>query len=156
MSIDLGLFRPTIAFRYDDGGRQTAGYRGEAGDCVVRAIAIASGRSYQEVYDALNELVKRERPRKGARRFSSRAGVPKKIFHPYILGLGFRWVPCMRIGSGCAVHLQTDELPRGRLIVRLSRHLAAVIDGVLHDLGDCSRGGTRCVYGYYTRGEVMP
>jgi len=27
--------------------------------------------------------------------------------------------------------------------------MAAVIDGVLHDAYDCSREGTRCVYGYY-------
>jgi hypothetical protein len=24
-----------------------------------------------------------------------------------------------------------------------------VIDGVLHDTHDCTRGGTRCVYGYW-------
>ena len=58
----------------------------------------------------------------------------------------------MRIGSGCKVHLRADELPAGRLIdVRVARHLAAVIDGVIYDNHDCSRGGTRCVYGYYRR-----
>jgi hypothetical protein len=30
-----------------------------------------------------------------------------------------------------------------------SRHLVAVIDGVIHDTHDCSRDGTRCVYGYF-------
>jgi hypothetical protein len=39
--------------------------------------------------------------------------------------------------------------PPGRLVVRLSKHVAAVVDGVLHDTYDCSRGGTRCVYGYW-------
>ena len=43
------------------------------------------------------------------------------------------------------------ELPRGPLIVKVSRHLTAVIDGVLYDTHDCSRGGTRCVYGYFSR-----
>jgi hypothetical protein len=62
--------------------------------------------------------------------------------------LGLRWVPTMQIGQGCKVHLRRDELPqKGRLV--LSRHAAAVIDGVLHDTYDCSRGGTRCVYGYW-------
>jgi hypothetical protein len=56
----------------------------------------------------------------------------------------------MRVGSGCRVHLRADELPPGRLIVRVSKHVAAVIDGVIHDTFDCSRGGTRCVYGYFT------
>jgi hypothetical protein len=55
----------------------------------------------------------------------------------------------MMIGTGCTVHLRSDELPGGRLIVALSRHWCAVIDGVIHDLYDCSRGGTRCVYGYW-------
>jgi hypothetical protein len=55
----------------------------------------------------------------------------------------------MQVGTGCQVHLRADELPEGRLIVRLSRHVAAVIDGVLHDNHDCSRQGTRCVYGFF-------
>jgi hypothetical protein len=58
----------------------------------------------------------------------------------------------MHIGSGCRVHLRADELPPGRLIVEVSRHVVAVIDGVIHDLADPSRGGRRCVYGYFTRG----
>jgi hypothetical protein len=28
---------------YNDGGREATGYEGDAGDCVARAIAIASG-----------------------------------------------------------------------------------------------------------------
>ena len=42
-----------------------------------------------------------------------------------------------------------DELPMGRLVVSLSRHFAAVIDGLLHDNHDCSRDGTKCVYGFW-------
>jgi hypothetical protein len=45
--------------------------------------------------------------------------------------------------------LKEDELPKGRIICRLSKHYAAVIDGVLNDTYDCSRKGTRCVYGYF-------
>ena len=44
---------------YDDGGRAAAGFKGTTGDCVTRAIAIATGKPYREVYDALNELAKR-------------------------------------------------------------------------------------------------
>ena len=57
----------------------------------------------------------------------------------------------MRIGTGCKVHLKSDELPIGRIIVRLSKHVCAVIDGVINDTYDCSREGTRCVYGYYKK-----
>lgn len=59
----------------------------------------------------------------------------------------------MFIGSGCRVHLKADELPKGVVIVSLSKHIAAVKNGVIHDLSDCSRDGTRCVYGYWRKEE---
>ena len=31
---------------YDDGGRNAAGFRGKAGDCVARSIAIATRLPY--------------------------------------------------------------------------------------------------------------
>jgi hypothetical protein len=42
-----------MKFVYNDGGRAAAGYKGNAGDCACRAIAIATGKPYQEVYNAL-------------------------------------------------------------------------------------------------------
>jgi hypothetical protein len=39
-------------FVFHDGGRAAAGYKGMTGDCVTRSIAIATGKTYQEVYDA--------------------------------------------------------------------------------------------------------
>lgn len=55
----------------------------------------------------------------------------------------------MKVGTGCRVHLRDGELPEGRLIVRVSGHLVAVINSVIHDTHDPSREGTRCVYGYF-------
>lgn len=134
---------------YSDGGRAAAGYRGTTGDCVVRAIAIATEAPYQEVYDALNELALRERPRGKRKRSSSARGVHRPTIQRYMDSIGWSWSATMRIGSGCQVHLRSDELPAGRLVASLSRHLVAVIDGVVYDLSDPSRGGTRCVYGYW-------
>lgn len=135
---------------YDDGGRQAAGYRGKTGDCVVRAIAIATRMPYQEVYDALNGLAQFERTGKRKRGVSNaRTGVYKQTYRKYLDSIGWEWTPTMEIGSGCTVHLRADELPKGRLIVSVSRHLVAVIDGVVHDTSDCTRRGTRCVYGYF-------
>jgi len=48
--------------------------------------------------------------------------------------------------------LRADELPSGRLVVSVSKHLTAVVDGVIHDTHDCSRVEARCVYGYWQRG----
>lgn len=136
-------------FVHDDGGRKAAGFRGETSDCVTRSIAIATGRPYQEVYDALNSQRDGMRQTKRVRGSSARSGVNRKVYDRYLAALGWKFVPCMAIGSGCKVHLRADELPSGRIICRLSRHLCAVIDGVIHDTFDCSRDGTRCVYGYY-------
>lgn len=143
---------------YDDGGRKAAGFRGEAGDCVTRAIAIATGRPYREVYDTLNAAAKGERYRRGhlgfmaatGRGSSARIGVHKVTSKEYMASIGWRWTPTMAIGTGCTVHLRADELPKGRLIVSCSRHLVAVIDGVIHDTHNSSRNGTRCVYGYWS------
>lgn len=144
-------------FEQNDGGRAEAGFKGSAGDCVTRAIAIATGKPYREVYDALHAQARaygaahRDRAAKSIQRSgpSPRNGMSPKVFRPYVEALGWAWVPTMRIGSGCTVHLKADELPSGRLIVQVSRHVVAVLDGVIHDTHDCSREGTRCVYGYF-------
>jgi hypothetical protein len=145
-----------MTFQINDGGRAAAGFRGETGDCVCRAIAIAAELPYAEVYVALNEAALRERPRVGRRkRSSARTGIQIPTIRRYLTSIGWRWVPTMQIGSGCKVHLRANELPSGRLIVSVSRHVVAVIDGVVHDTHDPTREGMRCVYGYYTR-EVAP
>jgi hypothetical protein len=142
-----------MRFVFHDGGRAAAGYRGSTGDCVTRAIAIVTGKPYQEVYDALNRLAETERcSRRRRRRSSSRTGLYRATYQRYLQALGWRWTPTMMIGSGCQVRLRASELPQGALLVKVSRHLTAVIDGVIHDAHDCSRGGTRCVYGYFSMG----
>jgi hypothetical protein len=138
-------------FVFNDGGRAAAGYKGLAGDCVTRSIAIVTGKPYQEVYDALNALAKSERTgKRKPDKSSSRSGVYKQTYRRYMDSLGWVWTPTMAIGSGCRVHLSASELPSGRLLVLVSQHLTAVLDGVMHDTHDCSREGTRCVYGYFS------
>lgn len=131
---------------YNDGGRADAGFKGEAGDCVTRAIAIAMDRPYKEVYNELASEVKLAGGKKSARN-----GVGKKIIRKYLAEHGWTWNPTMFIGSGCRVHLGTTELPLGTIIASVSKHITAVKDGVVHDTRDCTRGGKRCVYGYWTK-----
>jgi hypothetical protein len=139
-----------MRFIYNDGGRSKY-FKGTTGDCVVRAICNASGRDYKEVYDVINELAKNERKGKRKKGVSNaRTGVYRTTEKKYIEEvLGWKWVATMRIGEGCKVHLNEEELPNGTLIVSVSRHLTCVKDGVLYDTYDCSRGEERCVYGYW-------
>jgi hypothetical protein len=141
-----------LPYVHDDGGRAAAGFRGVTGDCTCRSIAIATQQDYRAVYDALNAVCKNKRPRKRQRRQSSaRTGIPRPTIRAFLDSLGWRWVPTIQIGQGCTVHLRVGELPPGRLIVSVSRHITAVIDGVIHDNHDPSRDGTRCVYGYWIK-----
>jgi hypothetical protein len=148
-----------LGFQLNDGGREAAGFKGGAGDCVVRAIAIAAQLPYLQVYEDLrvaNTVYAEQRNDKLARRLNAKGASPRNgnhrnVFHDYILGHGFAWVPTMKIGAGCQVHLLASELPLGRLIVKVSKHLTAVIDGVIQDTHNPSRGGSRCVYGCYIK-----
>jgi hypothetical protein len=120
---------------------------------VVRAIAIATERPYQEIYELVNRAATRERTGKRKRGISNaRTGVYKGSIHRVMKELGWEWTPTMQIGSGCKVHLRADELPAGRLVVSVSKHLTAMVDGVIYDTHDCSRRGTRCVYGFWSEG----
>lgn len=148
-------------YEFDDGGRTAAGFKGRTRDCVVRAVAIASGRSYAEIYAALSAGMGAQRNSKGR---TARNGVNtnRQWFKKYMLGLGFIWVPTMRVGEGCKVHLLKNELPMGRLVVSLSKHYTACIDGVIRDIHNPTRATIsmkdgleimvhRCVYGYWIK-----
>jgi hypothetical protein len=135
-------------WEFNDGGRKAAGFKGQTGDCVCRAISIASGLDYKAVYKELNYRISMELTSSTS---SARTGVGRYVYQPYLEELGFSWVPTMKVGQGTTVHLVADELPSGMIIARLSKHLCAVKDGVVQDTGDPSREGTRCVYGYFQK-----
>ena len=101
---------------YDDGGRSQY-FTGKAGDCVVRAVSIATGRDYKEVYKAAAKVIG----------YTPRNGIQHKDTKKVLLHFGGVWHPTMGIGTGCRVHLKADELPTGRIVCNCSRHLATTI-----------------------------
>lgn len=126
--------------RYDDGGRSKYFTASKVGDCVTRAIAIATGRDYKEVYNEITKIVG----------YTPRNGVQHKDMKRVMEHFGGSWVSIMGIGTGCKAHLDTNEIPMtGKIVCKVTKHVVAVIDGVIHDTFDCSRCGTRCVYGYW-------
>ena len=135
-----------MKFVYATGGREKYYKAIRVGDCVTRAISIATGRDYKEVYDLVNSYASRERRENKS---TARNGVSKDTVYRILTDMGWTWVPTMFIGRGCQVHLRESEIPMGTLIVSVSKHLTCVKDRVIYDLFDCSRGGRRCVYGYY-------
>ena len=137
---------------YSTGGREKYFKANVVGDCVCRAIVNATGMDYKQVYDLINSYAKKEHLSKRKKKKSNaRNGVTKDTIWRILTDLGWKWIPTMLIGSGCQVHLNEKELPDGTLIVSVSKHLTCVKNRKLYDTYDCSRGGTRCVYGYYIK-----
>lgn len=155
-----------MQFNYNDGGRSKY-FKGEnVGDCVTRAIAIATGRDYKEVYDTLNEMAKKEslKHHRGHKRSNSRNGVFKETWKRYLNEIGWVHVSTCSFGSSRSkVKFVDGALPEsGTFIVQLSRHLTTLVDGVINDTYDCSKkdyydwesgdlvtNEERCVYGYW-------
>lgn len=148
-----------------DGGRGDAGYKGLAGDCSVRALALALGDSYSSVYSELWHIKgeiraeARTQARKDRYRGSPRDGVPKDVIERFLARRKWVWVPLQQIGDPKRTHLRFDELPEAaimaRAVLQLSKHVVCVRHGVVFDNHDPSRDGTRLVYGYWAEETVL-
>lgn len=125
--------QPIRKFSWNDGGRSVGGFVGLTGDCVSRAIAIATGLAYRDIYETLKE-------RYGT---SPRNGVPRSIYSPYLLELGWQSVPLPSLPTTINEML----LPEGPTVIQCQRagrphaHLCTVIDHVLHDTWDARDDG---------------
>ena len=127
------------SYKFNNGGWK--GSKRE--DCVMRAISIATEKPYDEIFNGLLIWAREIKDLPNS----------KKVYKPFLHAYGWKWKPTMGIGTGCKVHLKANELPKGRIICSVSKHLVAVIDGVIHDTYNPSRDETRCVYGYFYKEE---
>ena len=141
-----------------DGGRSHFPRPGGPRDCAVRAIANGTCLPYRTVWGIVDEENSRDRITRGRRlkgKLRADQGVRSATFRRLMLGLGWQWTPTMFIGSGCRVHLRADELPHEEIICTVSRHVCYVDNregkGLLYDTHDCTRDGTRCVYGFWRK-----
>ena len=129
-----------FGYQYNDGGRSKTGRKGHAGDCVCRAIAIAMNRDYDEVYRELADANKAAGYKKSARN-----GIMRKVYEDYLNQYGWVWHTAPKFEGRKARHY---DMPDGTVIVRMARHVACVIDGVVHDTWDSRR---KMVYGYWAK-----
>ena len=132
-----------IDYRYDDGGRAAAGYRGKTGDCVVRAIAICAREDYRAVYVTMAEHMKRngyasgnayatrERNRKAPRRRDQLTA--KRVQDRVLEAYGFRKV---RLPAGERPTFTEAHHRFGDCVVGTTKHVAAIVDGALRDTFD--------------------
>lgn len=140
---DEGLITP--AWQFDDGGREGAGRVGKTGDCVCRAVAIASGRPYAEIHNRLRILTGHVRH---GRRPSPENGIitSQHKFKVLMEELGFGWVDFRHHQLRATVL----SLPvQGKCVAIIPRHAYAYIDGVVRDLAPTNIGTP--VHGYWVK-----
>ena len=87
---------------------------------------------------------------------NARTGVYIPTVCKYMASIGWAWTPTMAVGQGCRVHLTEGELPDGRLVVSVSGHTTAVINGVIHDTANPARDGTRWILRVLPAGAADP
>jgi hypothetical protein len=128
-----------MKYQYNDGGRKAAGFKGTAGDCGARAMAIALGLDYSAVYKELAQA-----NADNGRAKSARNGVMKDTYTEVLKRYGFVWMKAPQFAGRKA---RCSDLT-GVVIAKQARHFVAVIDGVAHDAWDSTE---RMVYGYWAK-----
>lgn len=129
-------------FKYNDGGRADAGFKGTAGDCGARAMAIALGLDYKTVY---KELAQANKDMGFAK--SARNGIMKNVYDMVLQRHGWVWHQAPKFDGRKA---RCSDMPAGIVIARQARHFVAVVDGQPNDIWDCTE---KMVYGYWAAAQ---
>jgi hypothetical protein len=132
--------RVFMKYLFNDGGRKAAGYKGTAGDCGARAMAIAMGLDYQAAYKELAQANANVGKAKSARN-----GIGKELYTEVLKKHGWVWKSAPKFDGRKA---RCSDMPSGVVIAHQAHHFVAVIDGVANDIFDCTH---RMVYGYWAK-----
>lgn len=91
-------------------------------DCVVRAISVAEGKTWDESYDELSDIAQ-----------DNGTLLDDASFVEYYLDKRYRRVP----HYSKTVGEFAEEYPTGTYLISMPNHITVVIDGVLYDIFDC-------------------
>ena len=135
-----------MKYKYNEGGRGEH-YKGLVGDCVTRAITIATELPYDVVYNALFDIAKNYKgnsklAKRIRQRPSPRNGCYNEVSGEFLKALNIKEVRSK-------LKINNPMFYEGRYIVYVRRHYIAIIDGVVHDTWD-----SRKTSGAYTRDET--
>lgn len=117
----------------NDGNRNLSRRPGQFNDCTVRAFAIITGKSYDEVYDILAKA-----GRKPCQGFDSTGWLKKRRGRAF--GGHFKAIPILfRLKGSMARYTLTPSLfashyPEGRFLLETPSHTWACLDSIQHDL----------------------
>ena len=127
----------SFGFVQDDGGRAASGRKGDAGDCVTRAMSIltqpTSGLSVADNYDRCYKLLATaEGKATGVK--SARNGISTKAYSKVFAAEGLAKV---KLPAGARPTFAEAHERYGDCIVSTNGHIAALVGGALHDKSDC-------------------
>lgn len=109
------------------------------GDCVIRAISISTGSSWDDVYDDLADL--------GHDMYDMPSS--NAVWGVYLKRIGYTRKPLPNTCPMCYTLKDfTKDYPRGRYIVATGSHVIAVINGDYYDTWD---SGDEVVTYYFER-----
>ena len=105
----------------------------EKNDCVVKALAIASGKSYEEAHEILKKHGRKNR--RGTQRYTSLKAI--REVNP---SADFERIKKPN-GSQYTFRTISEAFPKGNYILYVRGHAAAMVDGVIEDwaAGTCKR-----------------
>lgn len=117
----------------------TEGKKAKKGDCVIRAFAIASDKTWLEAFDILTENARKT------------YNVPNdnQNYKEVFAQQGYVSTP-VKVVKGKKRMTVLDfckKNSKGRFILRVANHLTAVVDGIVYDSWNTEEC---CVYKYWT------
>lgn len=134
-----------LPYRYDDGGRKIAGYKGTTGDCVIRAIAIYKSLPYIDVrtrarhwgyMDWQWNLTKGRANGHFNKKIKKPGSAMEKMF---IDEFGLSWVKSdFRQVHGRWRRLCIGDLPNN-CIASMRKHVVAIRLGIVCDTWNCTK-----------------
>ena len=127
-------------FIKDDGGRNKyfpLKYKKDyTGDCVIRAIAIATYTDYKRVWDALFELGHK----------MGHLPNDERVYEKYLSQIGWKKHKPIRKSNGRKYQLKNLPIADGSYIFITSRHVTAITEQEHRDTWNC---GNWCANSYY-------
>lgn len=119
--------------------------RTKTGDCVIRAIALATDQTWETVFEGLSKVALTQK----------RMLNEHQVFEKYLSSLGWVKMPCVKNKDGNRVRIlelskmMELECP---ILFSIYHHLSYFKDGKVFDTWDCGEGK---VGRYYIKKEVI-
>lgn len=131
------LSRQPFPFVKHDGGLAQAKRRYDSNNCTVRAIATATGLSYDDAHDEMARWGRAVNAGADFKRWVKERA-PYLTWHPLPAVKG---QPRMTTARFC------KAFPEGRYILSIANHVLPVVDGITYDISPWA--ADNCVYGYW-------